>query len=79
MNGKVFDSNASSGQPFEFTLGAHQVIAGWDEIFSILRVGEKAKIVLPSALGYGAQGAGADIGPYSPLVFEVEFVKFTKQ
>ncbi len=78
LNGKVFDSNKTSGQPFEFPLGAHRVIAGWDEIFSILNVGEEATIVLPSTLAYGAQGAGADIAPFSPLVFDVEFVKITK-
>jgi FKBP-type peptidyl-prolyl cis-trans isomerase FkpA len=79
LDGKVFDSNQASGQPFEFNLGAHMVIAGWDEIFSILNEGESATIVLPSSLGYGARGAGPDIGPYSPLIFDVEFVKFTKQ
>ncbi len=75
LDGKVFDSNKSSGQPFEFTLGAHMVIAGWDEIFGILNEGENATIVMPSSLGYGAQGAGGSIGPYSPLIFDVEFVK----
>ncbi len=77
FSGKVFDSNKSSGNAFEFTLGAHQVIAGWDEIFGILKVGETATIVLPSSLAYGARGAGADIKPYTPLVFDVEFIKLT--
>lgn len=78
LNGTVFDSNKSSGQPFEFTLGLRMVIAGWDEIFGILNEGENATIVLPSSLGYGAEGSGSSIGPYSPLVFDVEFIKITK-
>lgn len=77
LDGKVFDSNKSNGNPFEFTLGARQVIAGWDEIFSILKEGEHATIILPSSLGYGANGAGGLIQPYTPLVFDVEFIKIT--
>lgn len=79
LDGKVFDSNKESGQPFEFNLGAHMVIAGWDEIFSILKEGEQATIVIPSELAYGEPGAGNDIGPFTPLLFDVEFVKVTKQ
>jgi FKBP-type peptidyl-prolyl cis-trans isomerase FkpA len=78
LNGKVFDTNSTRGQLFEFALGKKAVIPGWDEIFSILRVGEKATIVIPSSLAYGAQGAGADIEAYTPLVFDVELVKTNK-
>ena len=78
LNGKVFDTNAKTGKPFAFVLGAQQVIMGWDEIFSILHEGEKATIILPSSLAYGAQGAGADIEPYASLVFDVELLKVNK-
>ena len=69
---------AISRKPFEFQLGTHQVIAGWDEIFALLHEGEKASVVIPSALGYGAQGAGEDIGPFTPLTFDVELLKIIK-
>jgi FKBP-type peptidyl-prolyl cis-trans isomerase FkpA len=72
LDGKEFDSDR--GATFSFVLGQHQVIAGWDEGFSLLKKGTKAKLIMPSSLAYGAQGAGASIPPYSPLVFEVELV-----
>lgn len=78
FSGKEFDSNSKSGKPFEFQLGTHQVIAGWDEIFALLHEGEKATVIIPSALAYGAQGAGEDIGPFTPLTFDVELLKITK-
>ncbi len=78
LNGVVFDSNDKTGKPFEFKLGAHQVIAGWDEAFELLNLGEKATLLLPSELAYGAQGAGNDIMPYTPLIFDVELVTITK-
>jgi FKBP-type peptidyl-prolyl cis-trans isomerase FkpA len=73
LNGKVFDSSRKHGQPFEFVLGQNQVIPGWDEAISKMNVGGKAKIVIPSALGYGAQSMPT-IPAYSPLVFEVELL-----
>ncbi len=78
LDGTVFDTNKESGQPFEFTLGAHQVIAGWDEIFEILNEGESATLVLPSSLAYGEGGTGSRIGGYSSLIFDIEFVKISK-
>jgi FKBP-type peptidyl-prolyl cis-trans isomerase len=78
FNGKIFDSNAESGKPFKFILGTGSVIMGWHEIFAILHEGEKATVVIPSSLAYGPRGAGPDILPYTPIVFDVELVKITK-
>ncbi len=79
LNGKKFDSSVDRGQPFEFVVGQGQVIPGWDEAFTMISEGGKAKIILPSAIAYGARGAGADITPYSPLVFEVELLEIEKK
>ncbi|NWJ50719.1 MAG: FKBP-type peptidyl-prolyl cis-trans isomerase [Bacteroidetes bacterium] len=73
LNGKVFDSSKKHGQPFEFVLGQNQVIPGWDEALLKMKVGGKAKLILPSSLGYGAQ-AMPTIPAYSPLIFEVELL-----
>lgn len=78
FNGTVFDTNTKSGKPFEFALGGHQVIAGWDEAFALLHEGETATLVIPSSLAYGSQNAGPEIGPFTPLVFDVELLKITK-
>ena len=76
-DGKVFDSNVDPKfkhvQPFEFTLGAHQVIAGWDEGLLGMKVGEKKTLTIPPEKGYGAQGQGP-IPPNSTLIFDVELV-----
>lgn len=74
LNGKVFDSSIQRKIPFGFVLGQGQVIRGWDEGIALLRKGEKATLLIPSKLGYGAQGAGNVIPPFAPLVFEVELV-----
>ena len=74
-NGKKFDSSLDRGQPFEFTLGVGQVIKGWDEGIAGMCVGEKRKLIIPSEMGYGSRGAGADIPPNADLVFEVELLK----
>jgi len=74
VNGKVFDSSVQRGVPFEFTLGRGMVIHGWDEGIALMKVGEKGTLVIPSALGYGARGAGAAIPPNSVLIFDVELV-----
>jgi FKBP-type peptidyl-prolyl cis-trans isomerase FkpA len=72
-NGTMFDSSQKTGKPFEFVLGQGQVIPGWDEGIAKMSVGGKAKLIIPSSLGYGAQGNQA-IPAYSPLVFEVELL-----
>jgi len=71
--GKQFDSSIGRG-PFEFTLGAGQVIQGWDQGLNAMCIGEKRKLKIPAALGYGDRGAGADIPPGADLVFEVELL-----
>lgn len=73
LNGKKFDSSRDRGKPFEFTLGKHQVIPGWDEGIAMLRKGGSAKLIIPSTLGYGTRNMGP-IPPFSTLVFEVELV-----
>lgn len=79
LNGKVFDSSYDRKpvKPLEFTLGQGQVIPGWDEGISMMSAGGKATLIIPSKLAYGAQGAGADITPYSPLVFDVELISIS--
>ena len=72
--GKQFDSSRSSGQPFQFRLGAGQVIQGWDEGVAGMKVGGRRTLTIPPHLGYGSQGAGADIPPNSTLLFEVELL-----
>jgi len=74
LNGKKFDSSRDRGKPFEFTLGKHQVIPGWDEGVAMLRKGGTAKLIIPSSLGYGTRNMGP-IPPFSTLVFDVELVK----
>ena len=69
VDGSKFDSSASRG-PFSFVLGAHEVIAGWDEGLAQVRVGSTRQLIIPPALGYGASGAGP-IPPNSILVFTV--------
>lgn len=72
--GKKFDSSKDRGQPFEFQLGKGDVIAGWDEGVAGMKVGGTRILTIPSAMGYGARGAGADIPPNAGLVFEVELL-----
>jgi FKBP-type peptidyl-prolyl cis-trans isomerase FklB len=72
IDGKEFDSSLKRGQPAQFPVTG--VIKGWTEALQMMPVGSKWELVLPPDLAYGARGAGADIGPNSTLVFEVELV-----
>lgn len=73
-NGQVFDSSYKRKQPIEFPLGKGYVIEGWDEGIALLQVGDKARFVIPSYLGYGDRGAGGVIPPNATLVFDVELM-----
>ena len=72
--GAKFDSSVDRGQPFQFTLGAHQVIAGWDEGVAGMKVGGKRTLIIPPELGYGARGAGGVIPANATLIFDVQLL-----
>jgi peptidyl-prolyl cis-trans isomerase A (cyclophilin A) len=73
-DGKVFDSSYARKKPIEFPLGRGNVIEGWDEGIALLQVGDKARFVIPSHLGYGSRGAGGAIPPNATLIFDVELM-----
>ena len=72
--GSEFDSSKKTGRPFKFTLGAGQVIQGWEQGIKGMKVGQTANLIIPASMGYGARGSGARIPPNSDLIFEVKLV-----
>ena len=72
--GDEFDASWNRGEPFEFKLGAGQVIPGWDAGVEGMKVGGRRKLTIPSAMAYGARGAGGVIKPHEPLVFVVDLL-----
>ena len=73
-DGTVFDSSYKRNSPLDFQVGVGQVISGWDEGICLLNVGDKARLVIPSDLGYGSAGAGGVIPPNATLIFDVELM-----
>jgi FKBP-type peptidyl-prolyl cis-trans isomerase len=76
IDGTEFDNSYTRGQPAVFPV--NRVISGWTEALQLMKVGSKYKLFIPSILGYGANGAGRDIGPNSMLIFEVELLEVVK-
>ena len=72
IDGTVFDSSVERGEPISFQVNG--VIAGWQEALQLMNVGSKYKLYIPYNLAYGERGAGADIKPFSALIFEVELL-----
>ena len=73
-SGKEFDASYDRGRPLDFTIGAGQVIAGWDQGVNGMKVGGRRKLTIPPHLGYGDHGAGGVIKPGETLIFVVDLV-----
>ena len=76
-DGEVFDASRPRGQAFAFTIGAGQVIRGWEEGVAGMKIGETRRLIIPPELGYGAAGAGGVIPPNATLIFEIELLDVT--
>ena len=74
LTGDEFDASWNRGRPFEFKLGKGQVIPGWDHGVAGMKVGGRRRLTIPSAMAYGARGAGGVIKPHEPLVFVVDLL-----
>ncbi len=75
--GQQFDSSVDRSTPFTFKIGAGRVIKGWDEGVMTMKIGEKRRLIIPSKLGYGANGAGNVIPPHATLIFDVELLSIS--
>ena len=73
-NGKKFDSSLDRGEPFEFRIGAGQVIQGWEEGVAGMKVGGKRKLEIPPALAYGKESIAGLIPPNATLIFQIELL-----
>lgn len=77
-DGRIFDSSAERNEPIEFVLGKSQVIKGWDEGISLMKTGDKFKLIIPPGLAYGEKGAGNVIPPNATLLFDVELISVSE-
>lgn len=76
--GREFDTSLKRGVPFEFVVGLGEVIKGFDEGVQLMHVGEKRRLIIPSALGYGEHGVGLVIPPNATLIFDIELLAVSK-